>query len=309
MRNTQQLFWMIFLILISIAMLFGVLSLSQVEGIIHLPATTLPPSPALTNQPSNPPGNTPTPVIYTCPTAVPLSCPPALPPTPPPTWTPTTTQSLPTPPPTWTPAVTQVGSTPSPQTWTPTQTTSPLYCPVPSGWVAYTVRTGDTVEGLALRYKITTTAITRANCQITGSLLPGMVIYLPSLPTRTPVACGAPRYWVIYIVQTGDTLFHLGQIYGIPYTQIQRANCLVNLIFKWVNSSTYHHGPPSCPRYPSSLIHRTRLKYQHFTCHLKPPRLKRLLPLMTRQPQRPSWILQQTSQRSHRPGHLRFRKV
>jgi LysM repeat protein len=228
MRNTQQLFWMIFLILISIAMLFGVLSLSQAEGIIHLPATTLPPSPSLTNQPSNPPGNTPTPVIYTCPTAVPLSCPPAQPPTLAPTWTPTTTQSLPTPPPTWTPAVTQVGSTPSPQTWTPTQTTSPLYCPVPSGWVAYTVRTGDTVEGLALRYKITTTAITRANCQITGNLLPGMVIYLPSLPTRTPVACGAPRYWVIYIVQKGDTLFHLGQIYGIPYSQIQRANCLVN---------------------------------------------------------------------------------
>ncbi len=49
-----------------------------------------------------------------------------------------------------------------------------------------------------------------------------------SAPTHTVLHCGAPRTWVIYIVQKGDTLYHLGQIYGVPYTEIQRANCLLN---------------------------------------------------------------------------------
>ncbi len=244
MRNTQQLFWMIILVLVSIAMLFGVLSLSQAEGIIHLPDTTLPPSTALTNLPPN----TPTPLIFTCPTSVPLSCPPYLPPTPPPTWTPAITQYIPTSSVSWTPTSTRYVPTPSPQSLTPTKTIAPLNCTVPSGWVAYTVRIGDTLEGLALRYKITTTAITRANCQGTGTLLPGQIIFLPPLPTRTPVPCGAPHSWVIYIVQKGDTLFHLGQIYGIPYTQIQRANCLPNFN---IQVGQHLYVPPWTPILPT----------------------------------------------------------
>jgi LysM repeat protein len=73
----------------------------------------------------------------------------------------------------------------------------------------------------------------------------------PPTPTRTPASCGAPPTWIIYIVQPGDTLYRLGQIYGIPYTDIQRANCLT--------SSTIHTGqrfyvPPWAPHMPSPTI-------------------------------------------------------
>jgi LysM repeat protein len=59
-------------------------------------------------------------------------------------------------------------------------------------------------------------------------MTPSPTPYFTVVPTHTRMACGAPRSLVIYIVQKGDTLYHLGQIYGIPYTEIQRANCLVN---------------------------------------------------------------------------------
>jgi LysM repeat protein len=101
---------------------------------------------------------------------------------------------------------------------------------------------------LALRYKKTKSEISQANCLGTDSLFLGQLVYLPPLPTHTPVACGAPHTWVIYIVQQGDTLYHLGQVYGIPYTEIKRANCLT--------SSNIHIGqslyvPPWATRTPS----------------------------------------------------------
>jgi LysM repeat protein len=105
--------------------------------------------------------------------------------------------------------------------------------------------------GLALRYKKTSAEISLANCLVTDSLLPGQAIYLPPLLTHTPVLCSAPNTWVIYIVQQGDTLYHLGQVYGIPYTEIKSANCLA--------SSSIHIGqqlyvPPWATRTSSPTL-------------------------------------------------------
>ncbi|HEX7619903.1 MAG TPA: LysM peptidoglycan-binding domain-containing protein [Anaerolineales bacterium] len=261
MRNPRQIFWVILLVLVSIAILFGILSLSQAEGTIHLPIPTLSPSSTPSRQSSPSQGSTPTPlIIYICPTAVPYSCPLPLPPTPPPTWTPTSTPtSIPSSTPTWTLTGTLAWtptriSTWTPTrifTWTPTPTSSPTNCPTPSGWVAYYVRSGDTLETLALRYKITSAAISQGNCLGTVTLLPGQVIYLPPLSTHTPVPCGAPHTWIIYVVQKGDTLYHLGQIYGIPYTVIQRANCLPNFNIR-IGQLLY--VPPWAPVVPFPTI-------------------------------------------------------
>ena len=75
---------------------------------------------------------------------------------------------------------------------------------------------------------------------------------IPPIPTHTQVSCGPPSSWIIYIVQRGDTLYHLGQVYGIPYRVIQRANCLPN--------STIYVGqrlfvPPWATRTPSPTIY------------------------------------------------------
>ena len=208
MRDTRQVFWAIVTALVSIALLFGVFSLSLVEGNMRLATPTLPPTITLTLQPSPSKVGTATPL-----------------------------------PPTRTPLLLQI--------WTPTLAPSPTNCPPPPGWLPYIVQSGDSLEGLAQRYKMTGAEINQANCLGSAGLLPGLMVYLPPVPTKSPVPCGAPGTWVIYVVQQGDTLYHLGQVYGIPFTDIQRANCL--------SSTNIHIGqrlyvPPWAPLIPSPTL-------------------------------------------------------
>jgi LysM repeat protein len=216
MRDVRHVIWGIVTALVSIILLFGVFALSLAEGKMGLQTPIPPLTVTLTSQPSTPHVVSPTPL--------------------PPTWTRT---QLPT-----------LTSTQHP-TLTSTQPPPPTNCPPPSGWLPYIVQPGDTLGGLALRYKKTSAEISLANCLVTDSLLPGQAIYLPPLLTHTPVLCSAPNTWVIYIVQQGDTLYHLGQVYGIPYTEIKSANCLA--------SSSIHIGqqlyvPPWATRTPSPTL-------------------------------------------------------
>lgn len=202
MRDVRQVIWGIATAFVSIALLLGIFSLSLAEG------NKLPPAPTLL-----------APTVQT--------------PTLPSPTLPAPTQSLPTLLPTITltsqPSPSLVDSpTFLPPTRTFTLTPSPTICPPPPGWKPYIVRLGDTLDGLALRYKKTSAEIRQANCLVTTVLVPGLEVYLPPLPTRTPTPCGAPQTWINYIVQQGDTLYHLGQVYGIPYMDIQRANCLTS---------------------------------------------------------------------------------
>ena len=206
MRIARDVFWGIITALVSIALLFGVFSISLAEGNMRLPTPTLAssPTPSLTSTLAL---RTPLPLV---------NSPTLLPPT-----------------------------------RTPTVPPTPFGCPPPPGWLPHIVLPGDTLDGLALRYKKATAEISQANCLHSAALLPGLVIYLPPVPTRTPVPCGAPNTWITYIIQPGDTLYHLGQVYGIPYTDIQRANCLT--------SSSIHVGqrlyvPPWATRIPSPTI-------------------------------------------------------
>jgi LysM repeat protein len=235
MRDKRQVLWGIITVLIAIVFLTGVYFLSIAEGNLRLSAHT--PSLTPTNlqispmQPSRtlPPTITltlkPFPSVIVSPTLLPSIATPTLPSTMTPTLAPT---------------------------GTPTLIPSPTNCPPPLGWLPYIVRSGDTLDGLALRYKTTIAEIWTANCLATSSLLFGQIINLPPLPTQTRIPCGAPRTWVIYIVQPGDTLYHLGQVYGIPYTVIQKANCLPNTTIH-IGQSLY--VPPWATRTPSPTIY------------------------------------------------------
>ncbi len=48
------------------------------------------------------------------------------------------------------------------------------------------------------------------------------------LPTATasPVPCGPPASWVVYVVQHGDSLYRLSQIYAVSIDNLQKANCM-----------------------------------------------------------------------------------
>ncbi len=109
----------------------------------------------------------------------------------------------------------------------PTQTPlPPTNCPPPLGWIRVIVQPGDTVTSLAYRYHIMPVQLSQANCLSTSGLAPGYYVYVPPLPTRTAIPCGPFPGWVLgYVVQPGDTLFHIATQYGTTVNNLMLANC------------------------------------------------------------------------------------
>jgi hypothetical protein len=109
----------------------------------------------------------------------------------------------------------------------PTLPPPPASCPPPLGWSPIKIQAGDTLEGLAKVYNATMVALIQANCLVTEELIPGTILYVPGIPpTESPIHCGPPSGWVFYTVQSGDTLFHIGLVYGVSVVELQFANCL-----------------------------------------------------------------------------------
>ena len=227
MKDLRQLFLGIIIALASLGLILGGFSLSLAEGNI---TTTL--APTHTLMPTYPPNLqsfTPSPYSLT-----PLT---TLTPTPSPTLTSTPSPTLtPTPSPTWTP------------TWTPSLPPLPTNCPPPVGWLPYIVQSGDTLAKIAAHYRVSVAELQQANCLLTTDLLPGMVIYVPPVPTQTPLPCGRPYGWIVHIVQTGDTLYRLSLTYGISVVELQQANCMGSSTLLHVGQILYI--PPWAARTP-----------------------------------------------------------
>ena len=126
---------------------------------------------------------------------------------------------------------TQAGS-PATPTFMPSPTqTSPLLtnCIPPSGWMYITVQSGESLSSIAARYRITFEQLAEANCLSVQSLPPGYRVYVPPLPASTKIHCGPFPGWIRgYVVQPGDTLFHIATLYRTTVQDLQRANCKSN---------------------------------------------------------------------------------
>lgn len=116
---------------------------------------------------------------------------------------------------------------------TPPSTTvqEPEPCGVPTGWIAYTVRAGDTFYDLARQGQTNLQALLQGNCLTeVRALESGESIYLPAIvqvtPTLAAPVCGAPPGWPIVIVKWGETLYALSVRYGTTVAALRRANCL-----------------------------------------------------------------------------------
>lgn len=151
------------------------------------------------------------------------------------------------------------------QTPTPTEVT---LCVPPRGWQPYTVLAGDTLKSLLRGRSTSLEKLMTGNCLVSDSLLEGTILYLPRLsPTKTRAAerpqsteavqptavpaddrCGPPSGWVIYIVQSGDTLYRLSVRVGASVAQIQQANCLGGSTLLRVGQQLYlPHQPAPLP--------------------------------------------------------------
>ncbi|MCA9974327.1 MAG: LysM peptidoglycan-binding domain-containing protein, partial [Anaerolineales bacterium] len=111
----------------------------------------------------------------------------------------------------------------------------------PAGWVAYTVRSGDTLYALSRDTGATVDQIVQANCLEAKLFVTGMQIYLPMIPPPPRIVCGPPGWWVRYTVQAGDTMFSLAQSRGTTVYQIMNANCLVST---WLYTGRQIYLPP-----------------------------------------------------------------
>jgi len=102
----------------------------------------------------------------------------------------------------------------------------PTACPPPAGWLPITVQPGEDLATLALRYHSDSATLSSANCLFSNNLPTGSIIYVPPVPTNTPIPCGPPAGWIRYTVRVGNTLSSLSQAFGVSNSQLRFANCI-----------------------------------------------------------------------------------
>ena len=99
----------------------------------------------------------------------------------------------------------------------------PVSCPV--GFRGrYTVVSGDTMFLIAQRFGVTLNALIAANPHITDPnvIFPGDVLCVPG-EVREPVSCPV-GFESLYIVQPGDTMFSIAQMFGVSLAALIAAN-------------------------------------------------------------------------------------
>lgn len=174
-----------------------------------------------------------------------------------------------------------------PPTPTPTEPPFEKQCDYPADWVAITVEVGDTLESLAQKYLVSESELRRGNCWDYDRLMPGMTLYVPAIPTETPlpsdtpghepkpsktplVYCAQPYGWVIYIVRPGDTLFNIAVTHRTTYQELMRRNCLKSTLIRVGQRLYVPYVPPTSTPMP------------YFTPTMPPPTATPIIPTATR---------------------------
>jgi len=178
--------------LISISLMMGALSISLVEFV---------------------PEAAPTPTSVLMPSPLPL----------------TATETL-VPPPTLQPTETFLPGTETPTfTAVPTNTNVPLTstCPHPSNWGQITVQPYDTLDSLALQYRVNRNDIKNANCLVSDNLFVNTILYVPPVITSTvPICTSGAAGWVKnYTVKPGDTIYAIATNYSTSAALLKSVNC------------------------------------------------------------------------------------
>ncbi|MFZ1823418.1 MAG: LysM peptidoglycan-binding domain-containing protein [Trichococcus flocculiformis] len=92
---------------------------------------------------------------------------------------------------------------------------------------SYTVKAGDTLYAISLRYGVTVQAIVNANGLTNANLIRvGQVLTIPG--TGTPTTPTTPTTGTSYTVKAGDTLYAIALRYGVTVQTIINANGITN---------------------------------------------------------------------------------
>ncbi len=100
--------------------------------------------------------------------------------------------------------------------------------PAPHGWTTYRVRPGDTLIGLAARFRTTVGALAARNhVRDRHSIMAGTVLSVPR--TSAPAKAAAARSGAssrVYVVRSGDTLSDIATRFRVPLASLLKANHL-----------------------------------------------------------------------------------
>ncbi len=93
------------------------------------------------------------------------------------------------------------------------------------GKVQYTVKPGDSLSVIAKQHGVSMAAIQLANNMNENSaLLSGQKIEIPAGPTWE----GESTFWIVHVVQTGESLTTIAQTYRVSQTDLIRVNALAD---------------------------------------------------------------------------------
>ncbi len=96
----------------------------------------------------------------------------------------------------------------------------------PHGWTTYTVKDGDTLEAIAVRYRSTVGTLVARNHVRTPSLIhPGDRLSVPATAARAVAAAPATAS-TVHVVRSGETMSHIATRYRVPLASLLKANRL-----------------------------------------------------------------------------------
>jgi LysM repeat protein len=99
--------------------------------------------------------------------------------------------------------------------------------PAPHGWTTYRVRPGDTLFGIAARFRTTVGALaTRNSVRNPRALMVGTVLSVPRTGASARAAARPGATSRVYVVRSGDTLFGIATRFRVPLASLLKANHL-----------------------------------------------------------------------------------
>lgn len=120
----------------------------------------------------------------------------------------------------------------------------------------YTVRSGDTLSGIASRYGTTYQALAALNGIVNPNLIyPGQVLQLPKSTSAPAPSAPAPAEEETYTVQPGDSLSEIATAHGTTYQALAALNGISNpnLIYPGQVLRLIGSAPPA----PASAVEET----------------------------------------------------
>lgn len=97
--------------------------------------------------------------------------------------------------------------------------------PAPHGWTSYTVKDGDTLIGIAARFRTTVGVIAAKNeLRTRHHILAGATLSVPRTTAATANSGAAASR--VHVVRSGDTLIGIAQRYRVPLASLLKANRL-----------------------------------------------------------------------------------